>query len=48
VVPADSPLYAPILGLFVFTGFPMSGWLLTKCVAAANAMAERMDKADGM
>jgi hypothetical protein len=25
VVQPDSPIWAPILGLFVFTGYPMSG-----------------------
>ena len=48
VVPADSPFYAPILGVFVFTGFPLSAWLFVKCVAAANADSERADKLDGM
>lgn len=86
----DSVLYAPILGIFVFTGFPLvrfggcdkrrrlgslatqhaaacyavprrhqrfadtrrpatqSGYLFTRCVKAANADAERMDKMDGL
>ena len=86
----DSVLYAPILGIFVFTGFPLvrrrspalrlsslrvilqqlvslhvvlhltlpvltlpgapsqSGYLFLRCVAAANADAERMDKLDGL
>ena len=47
-MPSSSPAYAPILGIFTFTGFPLSGYLFTRCVAAANADAERMDKLDGL
>jgi hypothetical protein len=25
VIPPDSPLWAPVLGLFAFTGIPMAG-----------------------
>lgn len=27
VIPPDSPLWAPVLGLFAFTGIPMAGGL---------------------
>lgn len=48
VVGPDSALYKPILGIFVFTGFPMSAFLFYKCIQSANAESERMDKMDGM
>ena len=47
VIASDSPLYAPILGLFAVTGLPMSGYLFYKAVSTANKEAERMDKLDG-
>ena len=47
VIEADSPLYAPILGLFALTGLPTSGYLFYKAVSTANKEAERMDKLDG-
>ena len=47
VLPRESPLWAPVLLTFIITGFPMSGYLFTRCVAAANAEAERADKIDG-
>ena len=48
VVEPDSPLYAPILGLFAVTGLPTAGVLFFKGVNAANAEAERMDAMDGV
>lgn len=48
VVEPSSPLYLPILGIFVLTGPPTAGWLFIKAVTVANEEAERMDKADGM
>lgn len=48
VIYPDSPFYAPILGLFSFTGIPTAGFLFIKAVGAANAEAERMDKLDGV
>ncbi len=47
IIEADSPLYAPILGLFAITGLPTAGYLFYKSVDAANKEAERMDKIDG-
>lgn len=44
VLPPESPLYAPILGLFALTGLPSAGWLFFKAVTAANEEAERQDK----
>eukprot|EP01024_Parvocaulis_polyphysoides_P068778 TRINITY_DN8395_c0_g1_i2.p2 TRINITY_DN8395_c0_g1~~TRINITY_DN8395_c0_g1_i2.p2 ORF type:complete len:156 (+),score=18.19 TRINITY_DN8395_c0_g1_i2:129-596(+) len=48
VVPPTSPLYAPILGFFAFTGLPTAGFLFFKSIQGANAMAERMDEIDGV
>lgn len=48
VVGPDSPLYAPVLGLFAVTGIPTAGLLFFKGVTAANAEAERMDAMDGV
>jgi hypothetical protein len=47
VVNADSGLYAPILGWFVFTGFPLAGWLWKKGIDGANEASELQDKIDG-
>lgn len=47
VIPPDSPLWAPVLGLFAFTGIPMAGFLFFKGVNAANEAAERQDRMDG-
>eukprot|EP00882_Tetradesmus_deserticola_P003442 GHRQ01003640.1.p1 GENE.GHRQ01003640.1~~GHRQ01003640.1.p1 ORF type:complete len:196 (+),score=44.04 GHRQ01003640.1:25-612(+) len=47
VVQPDSPLWAPILGLFAITGLPTAGFLFFKGVNAANEAAERQDKMDG-
>ena len=47
IIEADSPLYAPILGLFALTGLPTSGYLFYRAVSSANKEAERMDKLDG-
>lgn len=43
----DSPLWAPVLGLFAITGLPTAAALFFKGVAAANASFEAQDKADG-
>lgn len=48
VLGSDSPLYGPVLGVFVFTGLPLSAYLFSRCVAAANADSERADKLDGL
>ena len=48
VIYPDSPLYAPILGVFALTGLPTAGYLFIKAVSAANAEAERMDELDGV
>nr|GMD56402.1 uncharacterized protein LOC109172650 [Ipomoea batatas] len=47
VVSPDSAFYAPLLGFFVFTGIPSSGFLWFKSVQAANKEAEEQDKRDG-
>lgn len=47
VVQPDSPLWAPILGLFAFTGIPTAAFLFFKGVSAANAAAEMQDRIDG-
>jgi hypothetical protein len=47
VIQPDSPLWAPILGLFAFTGLPTAGFLFFKGVSGANADAERQDRLDG-
>ncbi|XP_019177397.1 PREDICTED: uncharacterized protein LOC109172650 [Ipomoea nil] len=47
VVSPDSAFYAPLLGFFVFTGIPTSGFLWFKSVQAANKEADEQDKRDG-
>ncbi|KAF0923417.1 hypothetical protein E2562_006321 [Oryza meyeriana var. granulata] len=47
VVSSDSALYAPLLGFFVFTGIPTSGFLWFKAVQTANKEAEEQDRRDG-
>ncbi|KAH7306235.1 hypothetical protein KP509_22G002900 [Ceratopteris richardii] len=47
VVLPDSPLYAPILGFFVFTGFPTSAFLWFKSIELANKAAREQDREDG-
>jgi len=47
VVSADSALYAPILGWFVITGFPLAGWFWKKGIDGANEASEAQDKIDG-
>lgn len=47
VVQPDSPLWAPILGLFGITGLPTAGFLFFKGVNAANEAAEMQDRIDG-
>ena len=47
VVGADSGLYAPILGWFVFTGFPLAGFFWKKGIDGANEASEAQDKMDG-
>ncbi|CAA6661628.1 unnamed protein product [Spirodela intermedia] len=44
---SDSVFYAPLLGFFVFTGVPLSGFLWFKSVQAANKEAEEQDRRDG-
>lgn len=48
VVGPDSALYAPILGFFAVTGLPTAGFLFFKAVSSANALADSMDKQDGV
>ncbi|MQL75637.1 hypothetical protein Taro_008023 [Colocasia esculenta] len=47
IVKSDSIFYAPLLGFFVFTGIPMSGFLWFKSVKVANKEAEEQDRRDG-
>ncbi|XP_068651821.1 uncharacterized protein [Aristolochia californica] len=47
VLNSDSVFYAPLLGFFVFTGMPTSGFLWFKSVEAANKAAEEQDRSDG-
>ncbi|KAI8466053.1 MAG: hypothetical protein J3K34DRAFT_524816 [Monoraphidium minutum] len=47
VVQPDSPLWAPILGLFAITGLPTAGFLFFKGVTAANEAADTQDRIDG-
>ncbi|KAL3525132.1 hypothetical protein ACH5RR_013504 [Cinchona calisaya] len=47
VVQSDSVFYAPLLGLFAFTGIPTSAFLWFKSVQVANKEAEEQDRRDG-
>ncbi|KAH7543894.1 hypothetical protein ACOSP7_031213 [Xanthoceras sorbifolium] len=47
IVKSDSIFYAPLLGFFVFTGFPTSAFLWFKSVQVANKEAEEQNKRDG-
>ncbi|KAJ3668987.1 hypothetical protein LUZ60_010937 [Juncus effusus] len=47
VLNSDSIFYAPLLGFFVFTGIPTSGFLWYKSVQTANKEAEEQDHRDG-
>ncbi|EPS71041.1 hypothetical protein M569_03721, partial [Genlisea aurea] len=47
VVNSDSAFYAPLLGFFVFTGFPSSAFLWYKSVQVANREADEEDRRDG-
>jgi hypothetical protein len=47
VIQPDSPLWAPVLGLFAITGLPTAGFLFFKGVQAANEAAEMQDRIDG-
>lgn len=47
VVQPDSPLWAPILGVFAITGFPSAGFLFYKAISLANKASEEADRADG-
>ncbi|KAF8719410.1 hypothetical protein HU200_024123 [Digitaria exilis] len=47
IIGSDSALYAPLLGFFVFTGIPTSGFLWFKAVQTANREAEEQDRRDG-
>mmetsp|Transcript_8435 Transcript_8435/g.20911 ORF Transcript_8435/g.20911 Transcript_8435/m.20911 type:complete len:184 (-) Transcript_8435:1055-1606(-) len=48
VIPPTSFLYKPILGIFVFTGLPLSMYLFYKAIQAANELSESMDQIDDM
>ena len=48
VVPPTSFLYKPILGIFVFTGLPLSVYLFYQAITSANELADSMDKQDGV
>ena len=48
VVPPTSFLYKPILGIFVFTGLPLSAYLFYEAIKSANELSESMDKQDGV
>ena len=48
LVGPDSFLYLPILGIFVFTGFPLSAYLFYQAITKANKLSEEMDKMDNM
>eukprot|EP00271_Cylindrocystis_brebissonii_P011452 TRINITY_DN2913_c0_g1_i1.p1 TRINITY_DN2913_c0_g1~~TRINITY_DN2913_c0_g1_i1.p1 ORF type:complete len:224 (-),score=33.12 TRINITY_DN2913_c0_g1_i1:535-1206(-) len=47
VVQPDSPLWAPILGLFALTGLPSAGFCLYKAITLANEASQKMDSDDG-
>ncbi|MCO5557480.1 hypothetical protein L7F22_011045 [Adiantum nelumboides] len=47
VVLPDSPFYAPILGCFVFGGFPAAAFLWFKSIELANKAARDQDREDG-
>lgn len=47
VIQPDSPLWAPVLGLFALTGLPTAAFLFFKGVNAANEAAELQDRVDG-
>ncbi|QDZ21517.1 hypothetical protein HOP50_05g40440 [Chloropicon primus] len=48
VIPPTNFLYKPILGIFVFTGLPLSGYLFYQAIQSANELSESMDKQDGV
>lgn len=41
-------MYKPILGIFVFTGLPLSAYLFYEAIKSANELSESMDKQDGV
>lgn len=47
VLGSDSVFYAPVLGLFAFTGIPTAAFLWFKSVQVANQEAEEQDRRDG-
>ena len=47
IIQPDSPLYYPILGVFILTGLPTASVLWGKAIKAANEETERMDRMDG-
>ncbi|KAI5082185.1 hypothetical protein GOP47_0001928 [Adiantum capillus-veneris] len=47
VILPDSPFYAPILGFFVFGGFPAAAFLWLKSIELANKAARDQDREDG-
>merc|ERR1712113_793464 len=48
VVPPDSFFYKPILGIFVFTGIPVSGYLFYLAIKSANELSQQMDDMDNL
>merc|ERR1711924_413718 len=44
IIPPSNFLYKPILGIFVFTGLPLSAFLFYKAIKGANELSESMDK----
>ena len=47
VIGSDSWLYKPILGVFVFAGFPLAATLWSKGIKGAKEASELADKLDG-
>eukprot|EP00465_Bigelowiella_longifila_P004970 CAMPEP_0185266222 /NCGR_PEP_ID=MMETSP1359-20130426/30374_1 /TAXON_ID=552665 /ORGANISM="Bigelowiella longifila, Strain CCMP242" /LENGTH=115 /DNA_ID=CAMNT_0027855927 /DNA_START=212 /DNA_END=559 /DNA_ORIENTATION=- len=47
VIPADSPLYLPLLGTFALTGLPSAGWLFFRGVQGFNDWQAALDRMDG-
>ena len=47
IIGSDSWLYRPILGLFVFAGFPAAAFLWSKGIKGANEASELANKLDG-
>eukprot|EP00897_Mesotaenium_endlicherianum_P005187 jgi/Mesen1/4697/ME000241S03732 len=47
VVFPGNPLYVPILGIFTFTGLPLSAYLFSKSIKAFNKLSDDTDREDG-